>query len=225
MLVGGFGPTDRNGGLGFFGGSDYDDWARRLAGRGVAVLRYDKRGIGESTGPPLSWLDPDPLTVDARAAVRALSARPEVDTRRVGVIGHSQGGTIALRAASRSPRISRLVLLASPGRPLGELPDVAAPGARALLRAVVGRAAARRTLRLDPTTYAYRVRRPVTLIHGLADRVVPPRDALLLRRIRRDRRLPTRLMLVPRANHYLAVDDRMPNAVVARIARAVESPT
>lgn len=220
VLVGGFGPTNRDGGFGLLGRSDYDDWARRLARRGIAVLRYDKRGIGASFGPELAWLDPLPLTRDARAATRALAARREIDRSRIAIIGHSQGGTIALRAAVNSPA-SRLVLLSSPGRPLERLPEIAAPGARALLRAVVGRAAARRTLRLDPRRDAVRARQPVLIIHGLADRVVPARDALLLRNARRSAGGTTRVVFVPRADHYLVVGDRTPERVVTQIASAI----
>jgi predicted acyl esterase len=61
-LVGGFGPIDRDGALGGGGSGVYRQIAQGLARRGVAVLRYDKRGIGDSTGPNLAWLDARPLS-------------------------------------------------------------------------------------------------------------------------------------------------------------------
>lgn len=68
--------------------------ARRFAERGVAGLIWDKRGVGESTG---AWTDAgfEDLAADAAAAVAFLRGRPEIDPQRVGIHGHSQGGTIA----------------------------------------------------------------------------------------------------------------------------------
>lgn len=75
--------------------------ARRFAERGFAALIWDKRGVGESTG---AWTeaDFDDLAADAAAAVALLRARPEIDPQRVGIHGHSQGGTIAPLVAVRS---------------------------------------------------------------------------------------------------------------------------
>ncbi|HEX8942628.1 MAG TPA: alpha/beta fold hydrolase, partial [Gemmatimonadaceae bacterium] len=70
-----------------------------LARRGVVALIYDKRGVGASTG---DWKTStlDDLAADARAVVHLLSARSDVDPRRVGVYGHSQGGFIAPMVAA-----------------------------------------------------------------------------------------------------------------------------
>ena len=68
VLVGGFGPSDRDGVLGGGGSGVYREIADGLARRGVAVLRYDKRGIGDSAAPNLSWLDARPLAADAGTA-------------------------------------------------------------------------------------------------------------------------------------------------------------
>ncbi|HYO45985.1 MAG TPA: alpha/beta fold hydrolase [Gemmatimonadota bacterium] len=75
--------------------------ARRLAHDGIAALIWDKRGVGGSAGwwPEASFED---LAADAAAAVAFVRTRPEVDPARVGIHGHSQGGTIAPLAAVRS---------------------------------------------------------------------------------------------------------------------------
>jgi dienelactone hydrolase len=75
--------------------------ARRLAREGFAALIWDKRGVGESTGwwPEASFED---LAGDAAAAVAYLRTRAEIDPARVGIHGHSQGGTIAPLVAVRS---------------------------------------------------------------------------------------------------------------------------
>ena len=73
--------------------------AMRFVRRGFAALVFDKRGVGNSSG---DWRTSgfEELAADAAAAVEALRARPYVDASRVGIHGHSQGGTIAPMAAT-----------------------------------------------------------------------------------------------------------------------------
>ncbi|TFW32033.1 alpha/beta hydrolase family protein [Massilia horti] len=88
--------------------------ADHLARQGIAVLRYDKRGVAKSSGnlKDATTLD---LAADAEAAVRFLRGRAEIDTKRVGLIGHSEGGLIAPLLASRDPALGFVVMLAGPG--------------------------------------------------------------------------------------------------------------
>jgi pimeloyl-ACP methyl ester carboxylesterase len=76
-----------------------------LARHGVAVLLYDKRGVGKSSG---DWRGTslDTLAGDALAGVELLRARGDVDPKRVGVAGRSQGGQLAVIAASRSTDVA-----------------------------------------------------------------------------------------------------------------------
>jgi pimeloyl-ACP methyl ester carboxylesterase len=85
-----------------------------LTRRGVAVLRYDKRGTGGSLGDYQNATTVD-FADDARAAVAFLRARADIDPRRVGLVGHSEGGLIAPMIAAGDPRIAFVVLLAGPG--------------------------------------------------------------------------------------------------------------
>ena len=84
-----------------------------LLSHGVALLGYDKRGVGESTG---DWhvASLDELAGDAVAAARFLSTRKEIDPRRIGIFGASQGGWIAPLAASRSPEIAAVITVSGP---------------------------------------------------------------------------------------------------------------
>jgi len=82
--------------------------AVHLARHGVGALIFDKRGVGASGG---DWhrASLEDLADDATAGVRLLSARPEVDSARIGIYGHSQGGLIAPLAVTRSTGLSFLI--------------------------------------------------------------------------------------------------------------------
>jgi uncharacterized protein len=82
--------------------------------RGIAVLGYDKRGIGGSTG---DWrkIDFPELASDALAAVRYLKTRAEIDPRKIGLFGISQGGWIVSLAASRSADAAFFISHSGPG--------------------------------------------------------------------------------------------------------------
>jgi pimeloyl-ACP methyl ester carboxylesterase len=112
VLIHGSGPINRDGDV--FGHKTLLVLADHLSRHGIAVLRYDKRGVGKSTGTrkDATMLD---LAADAEAAVRFLRTRPEVDARRLGVVGHSEGGLIAPLLASRDPALAFAVMLAGPG--------------------------------------------------------------------------------------------------------------
>ena len=85
-----------------------------LASRGIAVLRYDDRGVGGSTGP-LDSVDTHLFSEDAEAMFRAVSRNKHVDRKRLGIGGHSEGGTIAPMVAARNKDVMFVVMLAGPG--------------------------------------------------------------------------------------------------------------
>ena len=87
-----------------------------LTRQGIAVLRYDDRGGGKSTGNFATATSED-FAGDALAAWQALRARPGVDPRRVGLLGHSEGALIAPMLAARTPEVAFVVMLAGPGVP------------------------------------------------------------------------------------------------------------
>lgn len=89
--------------------------AAELNRRGLAVLRYDKRGVGSSTGEGGKATTAD-YASDASAAFRYLAGRSDVDGRRTGLIGHSEGGAIAPMVANAEPTVAFVVLMAGPGQ-------------------------------------------------------------------------------------------------------------
>lgn len=112
VLVQGSGPLGRDEEI--FQHKPFLVLADHLARHGIAVLRYDKRGVGKSTGSYDSATSFD-LASDTEAAVRFLRSRPDVDTRRIGIVGHSEGGLIAPLVAARDPELAFIVMLAGPG--------------------------------------------------------------------------------------------------------------
>jgi len=78
------------------------------------VLRYDKRGVGQSGGRVEAATLAD-FTDDVRAAVKWLSDRKDVDDKRIAVVGHSEGGAVALMAAAKDKRIAAVAVIGSNG--------------------------------------------------------------------------------------------------------------
>jgi uncharacterized protein len=109
VLIAGSGPNDRNESV--FGHKPFLVLADYLTRRGVAVLRYDKRGIGKSTGNLATATTVD-FTKDALGAVEFLKGRKDIDAKRIGLMGHSEGGWIAPMAANQSTSVAFVVLLA-----------------------------------------------------------------------------------------------------------------
>ncbi len=98
VLLSDAGPHDRNGTVGDF--APLGQLADYLTRRGVAVLRFDDRGTGQSTGAPLATTAE--LVGDAQAALNFLRTRPEIDLQHLGLLGHGEGGNVALLAATGS---------------------------------------------------------------------------------------------------------------------------
>jgi dienelactone hydrolase len=86
--------------------------AGAIADAGMLAVRFDKRGNGQSGGRSESATVTD-FAEDVRAVVRWLEKRPDVDTRRIAVVGHSEGAWVALLAAARERRIGAVVSLAA----------------------------------------------------------------------------------------------------------------
>jgi pimeloyl-ACP methyl ester carboxylesterase len=118
LLISGSGPQNRDEEV--FGHKPFLVLSDHLTRAGIAVLRVDDRGVGESTGDSDHATSED-FAEDALAGVEFMLARPGIDPERIGLIGHSEGGLIAPMVASRSKAVSFLVLLAAPGVPGDEV--------------------------------------------------------------------------------------------------------
>jgi pimeloyl-ACP methyl ester carboxylesterase len=91
-----------------------------LTRNGIAVLRYDDRGAGASTGNYAAATSAD-FAGDAASAVKYLLTRREINARKIGLIGHSEGGMLAAMVAAQSGDVAFLVSMAGTGIPGDEL--------------------------------------------------------------------------------------------------------
>ncbi len=114
ILVWGSGPMDRDA-LGMF-----VDIADGLAKSGIAVLRFDKRGVGKSEAN-FSRFTGEDLTEDLSCAVDFLIGQDEIDKERIATLGHSEGGYYAASSAAINPDISACIIMGGVG--VVNLPD------------------------------------------------------------------------------------------------------
>lgn len=116
-LIGGSGSLNRDDAC--FGHRTFLVLADYLTRRGLAVLRVDKGGVWKSGGEYATATTLD-FASDALASVAYLKSRKEIDPKRIGLMGHSEGGMIAPMLAAQSSDIAFIVMVAGPGVPLDE---------------------------------------------------------------------------------------------------------
>lgn len=114
VLIAGNGKNNRD--AEFKGHKLFLDITNYLVQQGIAVLRFDKRGVGQSGGEFKTATSAD-FADDAQAALSYLLTRKEINKSKIGLIGHSEGGLLAPMIAARSKSVAFIVLLAGPGLP------------------------------------------------------------------------------------------------------------
>lgn len=117
LLISGGGAQDRDGTI--LRHKPFLVLADHLTRNGIAALRVDDRGVGGSTGDRTQATSAD-YAEDALTGVAFLNRHPKITGGRIGLIGHSEGGTIAALAAVASPDVAFIIMLASPGLPGAE---------------------------------------------------------------------------------------------------------
>ena len=118
VLISGSGGQDRDSNI--FGFKTFEVLAGHLAEMGVAVLRFDDRGTGGSAGNGLEATLQDRAN-DVKAAMGFLLDRSDIREDAIGLIGHSEGGLVALIASNQMDEVSYVGLLASPAIPGDDL--------------------------------------------------------------------------------------------------------
>ncbi|WP_020470540.1 alpha/beta hydrolase family protein [Zavarzinella formosa] len=116
VMITGSGPQDRDETL--MGHKPFLVIADHLTRKGIAVLRFDDRGVGKSTGDHSKATSMD-FAEDAAGAVAFLKTRKEIG--KIGLMGHSEGGLIAPIVAAKNPEIGFIIMMAGPGLPGDEI--------------------------------------------------------------------------------------------------------
>jgi len=161
--------------------------ARHLAQNGVAALRFDFRGSGESEGD-FADMTIEGEIADAAAALGFLAAQPEIDPKRLGVLGLSLGGCVSACLAGRDPRVKALVLWSAPAKLLEIMTKGAADPSRSISPTpqgydigglIVGQGFVQDVLTIQPTEEIKNFSGPALVVHGTQDVDVPPENAHL----------------------------------------------
>ena len=111
LLITGSGAQDRDERIGMH--KPFFLFADHLAKQGIAVLRVDDRGVGKSTGDFMKATSAD-FATDVMAGIAYLKTRNDIDPKKIGLMGHSEGGMIAPYVAARSKDVAFIVMLAGP---------------------------------------------------------------------------------------------------------------
>lgn len=227
VMITGSGPEDRDEATPALPGwRPFRQIADSLGRRGIAVLRLDDRGVGGTPAGP-----PNPTSVDfaddIRAAIAYLRTRPEIDSARLGLIGHSEGAVIAPIVAATDPELDAVVLIAGSSRTGRRVSDAQVRTAiqqqlhlsgASLDSAVRANDAARDAqiasspwLRFwfdyDPLPTARKLRMPVLIVQGATDTQVSPDQAEeLATAIRSGGNHDVTVKLIPETNHLLVHD-------------------
>lgn len=201
--------------------------ADALGRRGIAVLRMDDRGFGESGGNPANATGAD-FARDIEAALAFLRARPDIDSHRLGLLGHSEGGTIAPMIAAGDSALRGIILMAGTAWTMRRVltwqnqdlldhqPGLSARARDSILTTVVPRgidSLARAQpwigfwVDYDPLATARRVHQPVLILQGGTDRQVTPDQAPALEEaFKAGGNRDVTLRLFPETNHLFLAD-------------------
>ena len=220
ITITGISPHDRDEGPGTL--REFRDIADELTRAGIAVLRVDDRGVGQSTGDrkPMTSLDE---AADVRLEFDWLARQPEIDPHAIALIGHSEGGLIAPIVASQDPRVAAIVTLAGPGFRGSEIYEYQTRidvernplvpvwdrerRIRETLAEPLDTPRDKWFVASDPIPYARGVRVPALLIHGGNDLHVPPASAeRLAEAMRSGGNRDTTVVIFPNMSHTLLPD-------------------
>lgn len=251
LILAGSGPVDRDGNLPNARNDSLKLLAHGLADYGIASLRIDKRGIGQSPAAVMREEDLrlDTYVTDALAWADFLRAQPRIAS--VALLGHSEGALVATLAAQRT-RVSGLVLLAGAGEPVAKIiaRQLAASGAPAALQDASRRIAAdleqgkqvldvpvelsplyrpsvqnylMSWLPLDPAIELARVDGRVLIVQGTTDLQIGVEDARRLAAVRPG----AQLVLIEGMNHVLknAPAERVTNLLTYRAPETPLAPS
>lgn len=193
VLISGSGAQDRDSYAPVADGwRPFRQLADTLGRRGIAVLRFDDRGVGASSGDQGRSTERTGAD-DVMAALRYLRTLPSIDSRRLAILGHSEGARVAMLVASQEHDLAGIVLLSGAADPRAVIlaqavwqvdHDPRMRMARDSLRRRVTRqldslaqTSEREVYRWNATALARNIRAPIAIFHGGTDRQVPAEQA------------------------------------------------
>ena len=112
VMITGSGPQDRDESVAGF--KIFKVIANYLTTNGIAVLRYDDRGVGKSTGKPVNESTTEEFSTDVMAAMDFLKTRDDINPKQIGLFGHSEGGIVAPIVAAKRDDAAFIVCMAGP---------------------------------------------------------------------------------------------------------------
>lgn len=184
--------------------------SRQLAAHGVASLRFDFRGSGDSAGE-FEDLTLRSEIADTMEAIRFLARHKRVNSRRLALVGMSFGATVASYVAGRERnRVRSLALWAPVAEGAGILDDLSTPEAVASLAQTgmadfwgnqVGVGFIRQFAEMKPLREVVKSKCPVLIVHGQEDETVPVEHAEMYERALRSPKRLVKKVIVPGANH------------------------
>lgn len=183
--------------------------ARRLERHGIASIRFDFRGCGDSTGDFLSTTIKGEIR-DARHAVDFICSHAGIDKERVGILGFSLGGAIAAYAAGRDPRIKALALWAPAAdlleeeeqiRTEHEIRKVWKYKAVDYYGTLIGRDFIKEIPKIKPVNAIKKYNGPAIIIHGTDDHSVPLSHSASYYNVLKAKKLKVERHLIDGADH------------------------
>ena len=229
ITISGSGPQDRDSRISLVEGyAMFRQVADTLGRRGIAVLRYDDRGVGESGGrETAAKATSADLADDARSVIAWLRTRPDIDGTRIALAGHSEGGMIAPMIAASDPQVKGIALLAGQAytglrvslyqnrQAVDGVPTLTAKQRDSIMATVptsldsAGKAIPWLGfwLKHDPVAVARTVKQPVLILQGLTDTQVSPEQAdTLAVAFRKGGNKDVTLRTFPATNHLFVPD-------------------
>lgn len=200
----------------------FREFAHSLSNRGIAVLRMDDRGVGESEGDYGSSTERE-TAADVSAALKVLREHPQIDAQRIGLLGHSEGARVAMLVAVRDAEVMAIALLggasdteeaslAQARRRAESLSDSPREVDSIVASVRVRIDSLRRTLdrevyRWEPSRIATGIRGSIGIFHGSTDTQVPSRQAGELGEIfSRAGSSDVTVWIFPNVNHLFVAD-------------------
>ncbi|HET7565505.1 MAG TPA: alpha/beta fold hydrolase [Gemmatimonadaceae bacterium] len=227
VMITGSGPQDRDESTPAIPGwKPFRQITDTLGRRGIAVLRLDDRGVGGSDAGPSGATSAD-FADDIRAALSYLRTRPDIDAKRLGLIGHSEGAMIAPMIGATDPSLHAIVLIAGTSRTGREVSDEQVREAitqRLHLSGAALDSAMRENdvvrdaqvkaspwlqfwFNYDPIPAAKKLQMPVLILQGATDTQVSPEQAEeLAAAIRSGGNHDVTVRVIPETNHLLVHD-------------------